>query len=241
MAFGFGQLGVGFGKIGSAGGKSVLLAAPTAPVLALTSAASDNTPNFDATAAWVVGDGYRFQYSTAADFTGTSTLTGTVDAGEDAANTVSLATGALADGTWYFRVRIERPLHAASLWSDTVTETIDTSVVAYTANAVTFDGTNDYFSGQNVTGRADGKTGTFSFWIKMGASTDGVGIRVMAHNDGRFSIERRDDNVLIITGADSGGSGVLGVLCAFSSGGRWVGAHSGKLGFGRWYHKSLQG
>jgi len=102
--------------------------APAAPTLTLTTGPTDNTPDFNLTGDLVLGDTVRFQYSTASDFTGASDLTNTIDAGEDAANLITFTTGALANGTWYFRARIERPESAMGGWSNT--ETIAIAVVA---------------------------------------------------------------------------------------------------------------
>lgn len=109
-----------------------LLPAPAAPTLTLISGASDNTPNFTLDGDLAVNDVVRFQYSTDSGFSGASETTNTIDAGEDAANEIAFATGTLADGTWYFRARIERPGHVASDWSNTQTETINTSEDAAT-------------------------------------------------------------------------------------------------------------
>jgi len=102
----------------------VTAAAPVAPVLLLTSGPTDNTPDFTLTGDLALGDTVRLQYGTASDFTGASAVTNTVDAGEDAANTLSLVTGALADGTWYFRARTERPDALTSDWSNTESVTL---------------------------------------------------------------------------------------------------------------------
>lgn len=121
MAMMFGLLA--FGRLGAAGGRvgASLLAAPAAPTLTLISGATDNTPDFTLTGDLVVGDTVRFQYSTSVVFSGASEITNTIDAGEDAANELDFSTGALADGTWYFRARTERPGHITSDWSNTQT------------------------------------------------------------------------------------------------------------------------
>jgi hypothetical protein len=71
-------------------------------------------------------------------FLGASEITNTIDAGEDAANELDFSTGALADGTWYFRTRIARSGHTNSDWSNSETETIDATAptisTASTAN-----------------------------------------------------------------------------------------------------------
>jgi len=119
----------------------VTAAAPVAPVLLLTSDASDNTPDFTLSGDLALGDTVRLQYATASDFTGASAVTNTVDAGEDATNTLSLVTGALADGTWYFRARVERPDAVISDWSNT--ESVTLAVPTYV-------GPNDIVTGWAV-------------------------------------------------------------------------------------------
>jgi hypothetical protein len=106
--------------------------APAAPVLVLLTDATDTTPDFTLTGDLVLADTVRFQYATAADFTGTSELTNTIDAGEDAANAISFSTGVLAGGTWYFRARIERPDAGNSAWSNVETITYASSEDAAT-------------------------------------------------------------------------------------------------------------
>ena len=101
-----------------------LLPAAAAPVLDLVTDASDNTPDFTLTGDLVLGDTVRFQYSTNPGFGGASELTNTIDAAEDAANSITFTTGALAINTWYFRARIERPGHASSDWSNVETITL---------------------------------------------------------------------------------------------------------------------
>ena len=87
----------------------------------------------------------RFQYSTSAVFSGASEITNAIDAGEDAANSISFATGALANNTWYFRARIERPGAEVGIsgWSNTETVTISV------ASAGTWDPTRLF---QNASG-----------------------------------------------------------------------------------------
>lgn len=120
--------------------------AAAAPVLALTSVATDTTPDFLLSGDLVLNDVVRFQYSTAADFTGASELTNAIDAGEDAANSISFSTSALALGAWYFRARIERPDAPVSGWSNTVTVTLiagayDASTTAWVNAVVAAGGT----------------------------------------------------------------------------------------------------
>jgi len=107
-------------------------AAVTAPVLLLTSGTTDNTPDFTLTGDLALADTVRFQYSTSSGFVGASEITNTIDSTEDAANVLNFSTGALANNTWYFRARIERPgtpEPGISAWSNT--ETITISVASF--------------------------------------------------------------------------------------------------------------
>jgi len=107
-------------------------AAVTAPTLLLTSGTTDNTPDFTLTGDLQLADTVRFQYSTSSGFVGASEITNTIDSTEDAANVLNFSTGALANNTWYFRARIERPgtpEPGISAWSNT--ETITISVASF--------------------------------------------------------------------------------------------------------------
>lgn len=96
-----------------------------APVLTLITGSSDNTPDFVLTGDLAELDTVRFQYDDDPAFGSPTAVTNTIDAGEDAANALSFATGTLANGTWYFRARIERPPKPfISAWSNTETVTL---------------------------------------------------------------------------------------------------------------------
>jgi hypothetical protein len=116
------------------------------PVLTLTSPTTDNTPDFTLTGDLAAADVVRFQYANNSSFTGATDITHTITAPEDAANSFSFSTGALADGTWWFRARVERPVIGNSGWSNTVTETIaavtlDAATTAWVNAVVTAGGT----------------------------------------------------------------------------------------------------
>lgn len=98
-----------------------------APTLTITTGSSDNTPGFITSGDLALGDTVRFSYSTDSGFSGASEVTNTIDAAEDAANALSFATGSLANGTWYFRDRVERPPRGITAWSNTETLTINVS------------------------------------------------------------------------------------------------------------------
>jgi hypothetical protein len=84
-------------------------------------------------------------------------------------------------------------------------------VKAYVANAVTFDGTNDYLTrGADLTGVSDGKEGIVSFWFK--AAADGVSYTIAANDDlgGKFYIARGSgNNRLQVVGKNAAGSFIL--------------------------------
>jgi hypothetical protein len=82
------------------------------------------------------------------------------------------------------------------------------AAAGYAANAVVFDGTNDYMSrGAELTGIADGKAGTFSCWIK--SNTDGTLQSILGNASQYFSIEKRTDNKIRIDIYTSGLSNIL--------------------------------
>jgi hypothetical protein len=101
---------------------------PAAPELLITSDNLDLTPDFTTTGDFLLDDVIRFQYSTSPTFSGASEMTTVIDAAADAANAISFETGELAETTWYFRVRIERPSLAVSGWSNTETITLGSPV-----------------------------------------------------------------------------------------------------------------
>lgn len=120
-----------FNAIGTFTATSQSLLAPT---LTWDGDTADVTPDFtitlDATAA--VNDGIYLQYSATSDFASVTELTDTLDAGEVAGLSVSMATADLAEGTWYFRAKHTRPVPAISSdWSATETVTIALSSAAY--------------------------------------------------------------------------------------------------------------
>src|SRR5262245_5047675 len=101
-----------------------------APTLILTSCASDNTPDFTLLGDLAQNDTVRFSFSTASDFTGATETTNTIGAAEDAADQLSFSTGALANGTRYFRARTERPPRGVTAWSNTQSITIASSAAS---------------------------------------------------------------------------------------------------------------
>lgn len=76
----------------------------------------------------------------------------------------------------------------------------------FTAFTAVFDGTNDYIGITSApTGLADGKQFTFSFWLKMGAGSDGASQYIQTTNSQRFAVLRTSANLIQFIGLDSGG------------------------------------
>lgn len=70
-------------------------------------------------------------------------------------------------------------------------------------DAADFDGTNDYMSrGADLSGNADGKTGTVSFWFRMDGG-NGAAQYLLSNSTDRFLILRQTNNTLTVAGKDS--------------------------------------
>lgn len=117
MKFGF---GFGFGSAGSA------TFAPVAPVLARTTADSDNTPDFSLLATNPqAGDTFELQISDNIAFTGTPD---TIDVGFVSSNPVVIATSTvLANAIWYAQAKMTHS-GVDSAWSNVVTFTITAAI-----------------------------------------------------------------------------------------------------------------
>jgi hypothetical protein len=115
----------GFGS-GGALGRSGTSSGPTAPVLAIISLTTDNTPEFtiDVDDTVVAGDSVRLQVQAAGgDWSSpVSDTTHVITSGEDAANEVDLALTALANGNYEARANVTHT--TVSSWSNTVSFTI---------------------------------------------------------------------------------------------------------------------
>jgi hypothetical protein len=75
----------------------------------------------------------------------------------------------------------------------------------YSANAVRFDGSNDYVQRSgNLTGAADGKLGILSFWFKF-TGGDGVDMNIFTGHPSTLQITKEGGNdKFFILGSDSG-------------------------------------
>lgn len=83
----------------------------------------------------------------------------------------------------------------------------------YRNMAATFDGTNDYMArGADLTGIADGKTATYSFWVKFNGG-DGANQALIGSNstvaNWRNGIFRRTTNLLGVSGRNAAGTSIL--------------------------------
>jgi hypothetical protein len=98
-----------------------------------------------------------------------------------------------------------------------VTGTAATLTASYLANAVHFDGTNDYLTrGADLTGNADGKTGTVSVWLNVGLADGVIGVIACAGTT-RFVVLRDGTaNKLIVRGRNTTPTTILEMLSATS-------------------------
>jgi len=81
----------------------------------------------------------------------------------------------------------------------------------YVANAVDFDGTSDFMErGGLLTGQADGKLGTISFWVRIDGG-DGSQDRVFNTTNDRFSARILSANTIRVTSKSTGDSTVMRV------------------------------
>ena len=77
-----------------------------------------------------------------------------------------------------------------------------------------FDGANDRVTrGADLTGNADGKTGTFSGWLDINnVSKDGVWMNIMANTGNRFKVSREANNKIYVEGQTSSNTVVLQLI-----------------------------
>ncbi len=69
-------------------------------------------------------------------------------------------------------------------------------------NAVEFDGVNDYINrAADLTGIADSKVGTLSFWLKLNTASTGLGI--LTNDFSRFRVTLAAGNIIRVQGLDS--------------------------------------
>lgn len=92
----------------------------------------------------------------------------------------------------------------------------------YVANAVNFDGTNDYLlRGADLTGNADGKVGTFSCWINVLGGNGTIRV-VLSNASGLAALSLNASNLFTVDMYTSGVSGLLRIhSSAIASGSGW--------------------
>jgi hypothetical protein len=82
-------------------------------------------------------------------------------------------------------------------------------VAAYTANAVHFDGTNDYMTRDAaLSGISDGKQGAYSLWVKS-AGTDGTLMRLVSSTSSKFSLVRAASDRIQVVARNSAGTNLV--------------------------------
>ena len=169
--------GTGTGTTGNTFERTNFLAAPT---LVITSGTSDNTPDFTLNGDFAVGDTVRFQYGTASSFAGVSEVSNTIDAGEDAANSLDFdIVTALANGTWYFRARIERPSLGIGGWSNT--QSVAISVGGGYVGPFDLAGAADFFLGLRAYSAAYATAGSPALDLSLSDGTGTVTINVLSN------------------------------------------------------------
>lgn len=127
------RIGIGVGVVDQQSTSGAALP----PVLTWTSPSSDNTPDFTvdiSLTSAVAGNVVTLQIDTNSSFPAPTTYTHTLTAPEILAGSFSMATGTIADGTYFARCRI-----TGTGWSNTVTVTIATTPVrTHLAHKVAF-------------------------------------------------------------------------------------------------------
>ena len=104
-------------------------------------------------------------------------------------------------------------LNIVNGWNDSFVST--TSLLNPSAIPLTlFDGANDRVTrGADLTGNADGKTGTFSGWLDINnVSKDGVWMNIMANTGNRFKVSREANNKIYVEGQTSSNTVVLQLI-----------------------------
>jgi len=94
----------------------------------------------------------------------------------------------------------------------------------FSANAVRFDGTNDFLTrGAGFTGASDNKTGLVSFWFNLKGG-DAVIMKIMEQAPGQIEIQRQADNKIFHRFQGSGGLAAWNgnTTQTFLSSGTWI-------------------
>ena len=96
--------------------------------------------------------------------------------------------------------------------------------VAFVANAVDYDGTNDtLLRGSDLTGNADSKVGTFSAWVRLDGSNASQ-LRITATVGNTFIVRRLSDNTFGIQLENPAGTPILTLVSSttYTSGATWL-------------------
>ena len=95
--------------------------------------------------------------------------------------------------------------------------------IPYAVDAADFDGTNDYLlRGAGLTGAADSKVGTISFWFRMDGGA-GSQLAIFESTLDRFTVDREGTNAIRVIGLDGGGTERLNIATtsAFTTSATW--------------------
>lgn len=90
--------------------------------------------------------------------------------------------------------------------------------MAYEAQGVTFDGTNDYLSGADTSGATDNKLFSCSFWIRMNVAT---GPDRVWDGNGRGEITYTASETFAIRGDNAGGTKILDLTTSVIADTNW--------------------
>jgi hypothetical protein len=150
MAFGrLGALGRGFGSLGSLGNAGEAVVVPAAPALTWNSLEADDEPDFlvdlpsgnvDPDEDAAAGDHLIIEYQLQAGGAWTEYVDRTLIAGDITDDTITITgVGSVANGSYYFRARIER----GALIGTNSTNTSVTINAAGATDAIELEGTTD--------------------------------------------------------------------------------------------------
>lgn len=79
----------------------------------------------------------------------------------------------------------------------------------FTPQGVNFSATTALTSGAALTGVADSKVGTISFWFRGNAGSDSATIRVVDNDQDRFSVSRLSSGVMSIQAQNAAGTNLM--------------------------------
>lgn len=107
------------------------------------------------------------------------------------------------------------------------TRVFDSAPAHYLANAVHFDGTNDYLNrAGDLTGNTDGKEGIFSAWIKFQGGDGTTQVIWTSRDSGNFGliVQRMNTNVFRCVGRTSAGVQALEIFSSsmYTSSSGWL-------------------